>query len=281
MTDTRSFRLAAPAAAALALAGCVSMAPDYKRPAAPVAAAFPDAATDPAAGQKSAADIDWHNYFPDPQLRRLIDISLKNNRDLRVAVLNVEQLRAQYRIQRADLLPTVAAGVTGSRQVAPNTDIRLYTAGLQVTAWEVDLFGRIRSLSDSALAQFFASQEGRKAAQISLVAAVANTYYDLIAQEASLEVTRQTLVTREDGYKLTKLKFDNGATSELDFRQSESLLEGARVQLAASTRARAQLANALALLIGQPLPSDALPLPPANGLIAPPLLADLPVGLPS
>jgi multidrug efflux system outer membrane protein len=283
MTDQKHFRLAAPAAllAALMLAGCMSMAPNYERPAAPVAGAFPDANSGSAPAQKTAADTDWQTYFPDPQLRRLIDLSLKNNRDLRVAVLNIEQLRAQYRIQRADLVPTISAGVAGNRQYTPVLDQHVYTAGLQVTAWELDLFGRIRSLSDSALAQFLGSQEARKAAQISLVASVADTYYSLIAQDASLEVTRQTLATREDGYRLTKLKFDNGATSELDFRQSESLLEGARVQLAASKRSRAELANALTLLIGQPLPSDALPLPPANGLVAPPLLAELPVGLPS
>jgi multidrug efflux system outer membrane protein len=270
---------AAVPALALLLAGCISMAPTYERPAAPVAATFP--AADAAAKSGPAApDIEWQRFFTDARLKKLIELALQNNRDLRVAVLNVEQTRAQYQIRRADLLPTVNVGVTGTRQ--PNTagtgTASIYTAGFLISAWELDLFGRVRSLSNAALAQYFASEEARKSAQISLIAAVANNYLALLADDELLALTQQALKTREESYKLTKLKFDNGVVSEIDFRQAESLVETAKVALAQQQRARAQDENALVLLIGQPLPAD---LPPVTTLAAVTLGAEVPAGLPS
>jgi multidrug efflux system outer membrane protein len=254
------------------------MAPDYERPAAPVHGTFPGAPAE-VAGGALASDIQWQTFFSDPRLKRLIAIALENNRDLRAAGLRIEQARSQYRIQRADELPTINIGATGLRQPGPNGDmLSTYTAGLSVTAFEFDFFGRIRSLSDAALAQYLATEEAHKTVQIALIAAVANTYLNLLADDELLEVTRQTLRTREESLKLTRLKFENGAVSELDLRQSESLIHGARVTLAQVTRRRALDQNALVLLLGQGLPPD---LPPAQSVMGQELLPELPVGLPS
>lgn len=269
---------------ALLLGGCASMAPPYERPAAPVAASYPDveqaAAATGAASTQPAADIEWAQFFTDPRLRRLIELSLQNNRDLRVAVLNIERVRAMYQVQRSEQFPTVQLGATGLYQ--PNADGQgnrsFYTAGLNVTGYELDLFGRVRSLTDAALQQYFASEEARKAAQISLVAAVANTYLATLADDAQLEAARKTLHTREEGYRLLKLKFDNGALSEYDLAQAVTLVEGARAAVALLQRQRAQGENALVLLVGQPLPPE---LPPPLPLDAQGLLAELPAGLPS
>ena len=258
----------------------MSFIPAYQQPAAPVAAAYaPELLPAGAAGAPAAADIDWQRYFIDARLKRLIGIALANNRDLRVAVLNIEQARAAYQIKRADELPSVGAGVSAQRIAFGGASlINLYSAGVQVTGYELDLFGRVRALSQAALAQYLATEEARKSVQIALVASVANTYVSLLADEELLRVTRGTLTTREDSFKLTRLKFDHGASSELDVRQAEQLLEGARVALAQARRQRALDTNALVLLLGQSVPAD---LPPAAPLADQRALPDLPAGLPS
>lgn len=292
---TRLPQLLALGAAAM-LAGC-SMIPKYERPAAPVAAEWPattnwvagsaqaPAVAAPVAAAPAAADIEWQAFFSDPKLRLLIDAALRNNRDLRIAVLNIEQARAQFQIRRADQFPTINAGITGSRQPNANGNGSIssaYTAGLLMTSYELDFFGRVSSLKESALAQYLATEEGRKTTQISLIAAVANTYLSLLADEELLAITQQTLVTREESFKLSKLRFDNGVTSELDFRQAESLTEAARASLAQQVRQRALDQNALTLLLGQPLTGDlAVALPAGKGLADAPMMVDVPAGLPS
>lgn len=269
--------VAAASALALLLGACASMAPRYERPAAPVAAAFPVEAA--ASAPVLAADIEWQRYFTDERLKRLIGIALQNNRDLRVAVLNIEQARATYQVRRADLAPTLGLAANGQRQPATETTpSSLYTVGLAVTAYELDFFGRVRSLSDAALAQFAGTEEARKAAQISLVSAVANAYLNVLADDELLAVTKQALGTREESFRLTRLKFDNGVVSELDFRQGESLLEAAKVTLAQLTRQRALDEHALVQLLGQPMPTD---LPAGLPLASQQLSSDLPAGLPS
>lgn len=273
----RSLKLAALPLALLAAAGCTNLAPKYERPAAPVAPAF--SADAGGAGQVQASSIDWQSYFADERLKRLIGVALANNRDLRVSVLNIEQARATYGIRRADRFPTVNAGATATAQPeTETTPARLYTVGLSVSAYELDLFGRVHNLSEAAFAQYLATEEGRKAAQISLISAVANAYLTLIADDELLGLTRETLKTREESYSLSKLKFENGAASEIDFRLTESLLESARASLAQFTRQRAQDENLLVLLLGQGLPSD---LPPPLAMSEQRLATDLPVGLPS
>ena len=221
----------------------------------------------------------WGEFFVDARLKQLITLALANNRDLRIAVLNIKQARAQLDIRRADQWPSVNAGLSGSRQPTSAGGISsTYTAGVLVTAYELDLFGRVRSLGDAALAQFLATEEARKAAQISLVATVANNYLALQGDEELLRVTRETLRTREASLRLIKLRFDNGASSQIDLRQAESLLESARVALAQVTRQRALDENALVLLLGQALPTT---LPAGLPISAPSTLPELAAGLPS
>jgi multidrug efflux system outer membrane protein len=266
------------------------MIPAYERPAAPVAASYPAYSSAAlTADATPASSVAWQDFFADAKLRRLIALSLDNNRDLRVAVLNIEQARAQYQIRRADQLPTVNGVLSGSRAPAANTGstggtATLYNVGLAVTAYELDFFGRVSSLKEAALSQYLASEEGRKTAQISLIAAVANTYLSILADEELQVITRQTLTTREDSLKLSKLRFDSGVTSELDFRQAESLLEAARVANAQQQRQRALDENALTLLVGQPLDNDLLgdiPSAAAMPLAQAQAMADVPAGLPS
>ncbi|MDB5907919.1 MAG: multidrug transporter [Massilia sp.] len=268
---------ATPLVLALALSGCMSLAPKYERPAAPVAASFPDAPATPATSE-AAARIEWQRFFADARLKQLIELALANNRDLRVAILNIEQARAQYQIRRADTLPTVSAAVTGSRMPDGNDSIvSTYSAGLAVSAFELDLFGRVRNLSEVALAQFLATEEARKSTHISLVASVSNTYLSVLADDELLALTRQTLAAREESLKLIQLKYDNGAVSKLDLSQALSLVDTARVVLQQQLRQRAQDVNLLVLLVGQPLPDN---LAPATTL-AQTELSELPAGLPS
>jgi multidrug efflux system outer membrane protein len=272
-------RRLAVAAAVLGLAGCTSFIPTYQRPAAPVAATYPEqAASAPAPGGEAAADIDWQRFFADPRLQRLIALALADNRDLRVAVLNIEQTRALYQVRRADELPTVGVGGSASRTPVGSSVITVYAVGLAVTNYELDLFGRVHDLSQAALALYFATAEARKAVQISIVSSVANAYLNVLADDELLRVTRQTLDTRVESNRLTKLRFENGVSSELDYRQAESLLEGARAALAQAERQRMLDENALVLLVGQALPPD---LPPALPLDQQQIPIELPAGLPS
>ncbi|MEO8526719.1 MAG: TolC family protein, partial [Caldimonas sp.] len=196
MSDRPLSRLAF--ASLLALGGCSSMIPRYERPAAPIPASYaPETTPAASAGSVAAADLEWMRFFADPRLRRLIEIALVNNRDLRVAVLNIEQTRALYDVRRADQLPSVGAGGTVARQ--PGTGGKLantYAVGLAVTGYELDLFGRVHDLSEAALDQYLATAETRKAVQISLVGSVATAYLALLADDELLAVTRQTLATR-------------------------------------------------------------------------------------
>ena len=272
--------------AAVLLAGC-SMIPRYERPPAPIATRYPEygntALASAMPGATSASSVAWQDFFSDAKLKRLIGLSLANNRDLRVAVLSIEQTRAQYQIRRADQLPTVNAAFTGSRVPAANGGgTNQYNVGLAVTAYELDFFGRVSSLKEAALNQYLATEEGRKTAQISLISAVANTYLSVLADGELLDITRQTLVTRQESTRLSKLRFDNGVTSELDYRQAESLLEAARVAYAQQQRQRALDENALTLLVGQPLVGE-LPTAAAQSVSlaqAQPMI-DVPAGLPS
>jgi multidrug efflux system outer membrane protein len=272
--------------AALVLAGC-SMAPKYERPASPLAGDWPAlglATTSAAPAGPAASALEWQSFFSDPQLRKLIEVSLANNRDLRIAVLTIEQTRAQFQISRANQFPTIGAAATGLRQPSSNGNgiTSAYTAGLAMTAYEIDFFGRVASLKDAALSLYLASEEGRKTTQISLIAAVANVYLSLLADQESLAITQQTLDSREASLQLSQLRFDNGVSSELDLRQSQSLVQAARVSLAQLQRQRALGENALSLLLGQPLTADlAVVLPTGQGLADRPVMADVPAGLPS
>ncbi|MFL6645398.1 MAG: efflux transporter outer membrane subunit [Paraburkholderia fungorum] len=280
-------------AVALFAAGC-TMAPKYHRPAEPVTATFPTGGvydTQPgAAGAartangQAAADIGWRDFFVDARLQRLIEIALKNNRDLRVSVLNIQASQAQYQIARAALFPTLDAAASQTKQRTPKdlsfngqTISNSYSVGLNAS-WEIDFFGRIQSLKDQALAQYLATAQARKAAEIALVSQVANQYMTVLELDDLLKVTQNTLKTAQESYRIAKLQFDNGTGSELDLRQSETVVEQAQANLQSQARLRAQADNALVLLLGEPLPDD---LPPGMPLDSQNLLTDIPAGLPS
>lgn len=281
MTSDFSLRLGAVSLAIFALAGC-SFIPTYERPATPVAADWPGAVPS-GAGATAAADLPWADFVTDVRLRELIHLAIANNRDLRVAVLNMEQVRAQYQIRRADQLPTINLAATGNRQ--PNGEggtSRSYSVGLALSSWEIDFFGRVASLKEAALAQYLASDEARKAAQTSLVASVASSWLSLQASDELLAITQQTLATRQDTLRLSQLRFDNGVSSALDLRQAESLLAAAQGALAQQQRQRALDLNALTLLVGQPLPAELTArAPQGSPLAVPTLFRELPAGLPS
>jgi outer membrane protein, multidrug efflux system len=296
--------------AALLVTGC-TLEPKYHRPPAPVPQSFPDGeayragaiapttgagTAGPTAGvgtaaptaQKAAADIGWREFFTDERLQQLIELTLANNRDLRVAALNVEAQRAQYRIQRADLLPTISATATESAQsVAPYLKsanlpipsvIRQYTVGVGFTSYELDVFGRIRSLTHQQLEQYFGYEETRRSTQISLVAEVADDYLTLLADQELLRITQDTLKSDTASYNLTQRLAESGQATELDLRQAESAADTARANLAQYTRQVAQDRNALQLLVGAPLPEELSGGPP---LEAQSFLEELPAGLPS
>lgn len=274
-------RALAPLAAALLLAGC-SLMPALERPQAPIASQWPEASLNPStAGSPAAADLAWQSFFADATLNELIQTALTHNRDLRVAVLNIEQARAQLGLRRADQVPTVNATAAGSRApTAAGGTNTSYSAGFTITAYELDFFDRVGSLKAQALAQYLATQEGSKTAQISLISTVAQTWLSLLADEALLKLSRQTLSARDDSLKLVNLRFKYGVVSELDSRLAESLQASARVTLAQQERQRALDENALVLLLGQPLSAAArAQLNDANA--APLQFAVLPAGLPS
>ncbi|HWA85706.1 MAG TPA: efflux transporter outer membrane subunit [Opitutus sp.] len=271
--------------AALALAGC-SLAPRYQRPAAPVPAAYPVSDTQATSPEKAAADVAWRDFFGDARLQRLIQIALDNNRDLRVAALNVERVRALYNIERTALIPSLNATADASRTRTPAdlassgqiTTSSRYSVGGEIPSYELDFFGRIASLRDEVLQQYLATEEARRSAQIGLISAVARQYLVLLATDERLALARDTFAAAGHSYDLTKQTFNAGVASELDLRTSEAQRENYRAAVAALEQQHVQAENALALLIGSSLPAD---LPPPGKLASEPLLADLPAGLPS
>ena len=269
------------AASAIVLSGC-TMAPRYDRGVLPVPGQFP---TSVGAQGQSAETLPWRQVFLDPRLQATIDQALTNNRDLRVAVLNVERARSQYRIQRASLFPAVSGTVTGTRGDTGAVDTttgdpvgttEVYTANLGAS-WELDLFGRVRSLSQSALQSYFAVEENRKAAQISLISSVASAWLNLAADQDQLRLSRETLRLREESLDLTQKRFDLGATEQLTLRQSQILTEQARADVAALIATVQQDKNALRLLVGDDVAEAQLP----DTFPDQAVLADLPVGMPS
>jgi len=258
------------AAIAIVLSGCTSltMAPDYERPAAPVAEAFPYNET--AAGAVQLAD--WPAVISDPTLTALIETALENNRDLRVAVLNVERARALYRVQRSDSFPTIAAeggylrqrigenasigaagAGAGGERTGPIT-IEQYSAQGAVSSYELDLFGRVRSLNAQALQTYFATEEARRSAEISLVAEVSNAYFQLLADRERQRIAQDTVRSQQESLNITKELFDNGLGNSLDVQRVDTSVQTARADAAALEAQIRRDENALRLLVGAALP---------------------------
>ena len=259
-------RLLAGAVALALLAGC-SLAPTYQRPEAPVEAGWAGSTT--SGNEIHVPMLRWQDFVHDAQLREVIELALDGNRDLRVAVQNIEVARAQYRIRRADQVPSLGLSASGQRGTATSGSgvAESWTAGLGIAAWELDFFGRVAALKDVALAQFLASEENRKAAQISLIANVAETWLRLKTDTELLALAERTAATRDASLELMQLRADNGASSALDVLQAKSLAASAHATLAQQQRLRTQDVNLLNLLAGQTVPKHLLPaLPPFDGV---------------
>jgi multidrug efflux system outer membrane protein len=259
--------------AALLLGGCTMM-PKYERPPLPVADTFKAeadaasaAAPTPTETAPAAKDVPWHEYFTDARLRSVIDLALAGNRDLRVATLNVERVAALYRIQRSELFPTIGVQATGERYRIPeslgengkSSINSSYTVGLGMASWELDLFGRIRSLNARSLEQYLATEEARRGAKTSLVAAVAGTWLSLAASEENLRISQATLEAQRASHDLIRQSRDAGIGSDLELSQAQSQVEAARAAVASFTGAVAVSRNALDLLAGAPVPAEFLP----------------------
>ena len=285
-------------AGATMLAGC-NLAPKYVRPVGAAPESFPQGGVYPVAGPNAPADIalvGWRDFFTDPRLVAVIETGLANNRDLRIAAANVLQARAQYRVQRADQLPTITAnggatytnsplgagsvsgtgtgvgtgagGGTGTgvgagtgTGASTSTDISIYQVTAGFSSFELDLFGRLRNLSRAAQEQYFASEEAARSARISLIAEIGTAWATMASDQEQLRIARETLKTFEQTLDLTRAQFRIGVASELESRQAETNYEGARNDLATLSARIAQDQNALNLLVGSTVPAEQMPGP--------------------
>jgi multidrug efflux system outer membrane protein len=234
---------------ALTVSGC-SLAPDYQRPDMPVAAKWD-------VDETASKPLQWREQFTDPELQQLIELGLQNNRDLRLATLNVAEYQAQYDISRGDLFPSAGASAGVSRSYNSN-GVRGYNTTYSVSgnlSWEIDIFGYVRNQNNAALESFFSVYENRKSAQISLIASIANAYYTYVADKELLALSQETLSTELDSYKLTKQKYDVGEASELELSQSQTAVASAEISVANYERVLKLDYNSLLLLVGTELPS--------------------------
>ena len=258
---------------AIVPAGC-TMAPKYNRPKAPVPAEWPNGAAYagireaiPQRGTPAVSQLRWQEFFSDEKLQQIIGMALTNNRDLRIAALNVEQSQAMYGIQRAELLPTVNANGSATKQRIPaNVEgfpepmtIENYGVNLGVASWEIDFFGRIRSLKDEALQKYLATEQAHRSAQILLISSVADAYLILAADQENFKLAETTLEAQRSTYDMTKRRYDLGLVPELDLHQAEMQVDAALGDAVRYTQLVAQDKNALNLLLGVPAPDELLP----------------------
>jgi multidrug efflux system outer membrane protein len=306
---------------ALLLAGC-DLAPHYDRPSSAVPTALPSGGPYPAQpATTTTPDIAWQDFFLDAGLRQAIATGLANNRDLRVALANIEQARAQYRVQRADLLPSVTANGSVNVQKSPfgvggtgigttpgtgtgttpgtgtgnnpgtgiggggaaigtsgDSTFEIYSVNAGFSAFEIDLFGRVRNLTRAALEQYLASEEGARATRISLIAEIASAWLTMASDQDQLRIARDTLASFRQSLELTQAQFKAGVASELEVRQAQTSYDQARYDIAALTAKVAQDQNALNLLAGTTLPVEALPVELGDRTVT---LKDLPAGVSS
>ncbi|MFM0241036.1 efflux transporter outer membrane subunit [Paraburkholderia phytofirmans] len=275
------------------LAGC-TLDPHYERPAAPVAVAYPQgdayeststaaatvakSASTTAAASPLAVDTAWRSFFRDERLQRLIEIALANNRDLRVAALNVAEYEAQYRITRAALAPSISASGSLTRERTQGVTSSVSDLNVGTTSWEIDFFGRLRSLKRQALENYLATDASRQSTQISLIATVATDYLTLLSDERLLQLTEDTVKADQSTYDVTKRVQELGNSSLLDVQQAENSLASAKASLASYRRAVAQDRNNLIAVLGAPIPDD---LPPARSFDDESMFADIGAGVPS
>lgn len=254
--------------AALLIGGC-NFAPAYRQPVAPVSASYPDA-TPGTTGGVRAAELAWADYFGDPRLRALVGTALERNRDLAQAYARVEQAREQYRIQDAERLPAaeLGAGASRSRQSlgvggdaggSTAAEFSQFSVDVGISAFELDLWGRVRNLAEAERNRFLASVEGSRAFRLSLIAQVASTYYAVLAGEERITLAERSLVGRREGVRIAKRRLDAGVTSSIDYDQTILLLTQAEAELADLRRITQQSRNLLEVLVGGPVEQE---LPP-------------------
>lgn len=276
------------AAISLLIGGC-ALAPEYIQPPAPVPAGWPVGKayriSPEQAGAETGPALSWQEFFSDARLRTVIGMALDNNRDLRLAALNVERARALYGVQRAELFPSVSAAAGGGKQ-RRSADLigsgesrtrEQYSIDLGIAAWEIDFFGHLRSLKDQALEAYLATEEAGRSARTALIAETARVYLALAADRENLRLAASTLETQQASYDLVRKLFDAGVATELDLKQAQIPVETARRNLAVYTQLAARDENALQLLAGCPVPAELLPSDLAG--VAP--VADISPGLPS
>lgn len=257
----------------LLLSAC-TLAPNYEPPAVPVT--FPQSAT-----PVEAAKVSWRALFIDPRLQGTIDLALSNNRDLRIAALNVDRSRAQHGIARSGLLPNINASVSQTQGTTINEEgedeySRRYSANLGLASYEVDLFGRIRNLKEAALQDFFAARENRRGVEISLIASVASAWLTVAADQDSLRLTEQTSATRAETYEITLGRARIGAVSDIEVQQTRQQMEQARADVESARTRLDQSTAALTLLVGATIPVDLMPDGLSDTMVADALPADLP-----
>jgi multidrug efflux system outer membrane protein len=277
--------------ASAVLAGCIDMAPRYQRPALPTPDTFPSGPAYAPGGAEVQPVVGWRDFFADPRLKSVIGQALANNRDLRAAVANIAAARAQYQVQRADLFPHLNASVAATLAQEPASvvtgvpvpgqgeiDIHQYSIGAGVSAYELDLFGKLRNLSRAALDQYFATRDARDAAQISLVGEVAAAYLTLASDRSLLMIAQETVASGERTVELTQSRHTVGVASGLDVAQAQTIVEQARFDVQRLTTQVAQDRNALDLLVGAPVADDLLPTALGDPVV---VLSRLPTGLTS
>ena len=266
-----------PLLAALALlSGCINLAPTYERPQAAVDEQWLPGTVVP--NGQAAADIRWQQFFTDPRLAHLQALALTNNRDLRVATLNIEKAQAQYRIQRAAGLPAIDASVSGSHSRTSGTTSHDYSAQLGLSSYELDLFGRVQNLEDEALEAYLSLAETRRSTQISLVAEVGIAWLTLAADNERLALARQTLVSQQATYDLTQRSHALGGAAGLAVSEAQTTVESAKVDVGVYASQVLQDQNALRLLVGSAIPAQYLP---GDSLQSVAMLVQVPGELPS
>jgi len=254
------------------LSGCAGMAPKYSRPDAPIPKGWPDSVSAHAGGNSQkpgvfVQSVKWRDFFVDPKLQNAIERTLKNNRDLRIAALAIEKARALYGIQKAEIFPNIGVSAGGSSQRLPadvspsgkETTSEQYSVSFGVSSWELDFFGRVRSLKDQALENYLSTEQAQRSAQIALISTVANAWVIMAADMDRLKLSEKTLQLQTETFHLIRNRYETGISSELDLRQAQTRVEAARLDVAAFTRSAALDRNLLNLVIGEALPDDALP----------------------
>lgn len=271
----------------IALTGCANLAPDYQRPALPVANNWPNgSAYKNNPDTHATINEDWRNFILDPKLQKLTGLALANNRDLRVAALTIEKAQAQYQIQGALLFPKISATAseTGTLTPADLSTSKIqqvthdYNVGLGFSNYELDFFGRVRNLKEEALEQYLATEAAHRSTRISLIAQIASSYLTMAADQEHLSLAEKTFKDQQASFELNKRRFELGVASQLDLSQAQTTLETARGDVARYTSLVAQDLNALTLLAGTAIPDDLLP---ALSLIDEEVLHEAMNGLPS